>query len=120
MLSLIIIYFVTTGFSTFETDLLVDNVDVVVRLEKIVRVTNVENPVVTNGAVISEMDFNVNNINGNVILPNGNSSVTYMVMVTNIGNTDVGILNFSVSGNGVDNILEAIIDFNDYEVVNKI
>lgn len=120
LIALVIIYFVSVGYSAFETNLLVDNVGVVVRPEKIVRVTNVDSPVAANGAIISDTDFNVDNINGNIVLPNSNSTVTYMVTVTNIGNTDVGILNASVSGNGVDNILEAIIDSNDYEVGDKL
>lgn len=115
-----VILFLTIGFSAFEKTLLVDNVDVVVRPEKNIRVTNLESPVGSNNGLSVDMDYNVSNINGSVNLPNSNSSVKYTVTVTNIGNVDIGILNTVAYVNGNANVLEAVIDTNDYVEGDKL
>ena len=99
ILSFVIILFLTIGFSAFNNNLLIDNIGLVVRKESIIRVTNVIYSSSDNGGVNNNIDYNVSNINGSVTLPNSNSSVTYTVVVTNIGNVDMGILDVSLPSN---------------------
>ena len=110
----IIIFFLSVGFSAFENTLLVDGVDVVVRPEKNIRVTNVENPYGENSGLSKEIDYNVDNINGKINLPNSNSTVKYKITVTNIGNIDMGILSTVATVNGDDSVLQATISPSDY------
>ncbi len=116
----LIICFITIGFSALEQNLFVDNIGVVVRAYKQVRITNISNPVLSNNASNASYDYNVKDIVGRISLPNSSSSVTYDVTVTNIGNVDVGILNTVVTANGNSNILEATINSNDYTLGTKI
>ena len=92
VIAIIIISLLTIGFSAFENSLLVDDIAVEVRVKKDIRVTEITSATGNNGGVVGTYDYNVNNINGTITLPNSNSSVTYQVKVTNIGNTDMGIL----------------------------
>lgn len=92
IIPIIIISLLTIGFSAFENSLLVDDIAVEVRVKKDIRVTEITSATGNNGGVVGTYDYNVNNINGTITLPNSNSSVTYIVKVTNIGNTDMGIL----------------------------
>ena len=117
---LLLIFFVSIGFSALETNLLIDGVDVVVRPVKNIRVTNVENPYGSNNGLSIGMDYNINNINGSIRLPSSSSSVTYTVTVTNIGTVDMGILSAIVYVNGNSNILKAEIDPSDYVLGNKL
>ena len=110
----VVILFLTIGFSALEKTLLMDDVEVVVRPEKDIRVTNVESPYGSNSGISQSMDYNVDNINGKVSLPNSSSTVKYTVTVTNIGNVDMGILSTSVTANGSEGILKATINPSDY------
>ncbi|MBQ6494738.1 MAG: hypothetical protein IJI49_01905 [Bacilli bacterium] len=120
IIPLVLVIFITIGFSALETNLLVDNIGVVVRSYKLIRVTNVENPITSNSATSKAFDYNVDNINGMIQLPNSNSEVTYYVTVTNLGNVDIGILNIETSTNGNTNVLEATINPSDYTLGNKL
>ncbi len=116
----VIVLLLTLGFSSFGTRLFVDNMSVVIRAYKEVRVTNVANPTTYSSGVSKSYDYNVDNIHGTISLPNSNSTVTYEVDVTNIGNVEIGILSVVTTANGNSNVLEAVIDSNDYTVGTKI
>ena len=120
VIPLLLIFFISIGFSALETNLLVDGVDVAVRPVKNIRVTNVENPYGANSGLSVNMDYNIKNINGRISLPNSSSTVQYTVTVTNIGTVDMGILSAVVYVNGNSNILKAEIDSNDYVLGNKL
>lgn len=49
----------------------------------------------TNGGVNSSFDHTDNTISGDITLPSSNSSVTYQLTITNLGNTPVGISSIS-------------------------
>ena len=117
---LIVIILITIGYSALENTLLVDNIEMTVRPNKNVRVTNISNPTLENNATASSYDYNINNINGQITLPYSNSSVTFNVTVTNIGDVDIGILNTSVTANGTSNVLEAVINQTDYVTGEKL
>ncbi len=84
---------ISVGYSAFNTKLNVKDIKAVVRVEKDVRVTNVTAQG-NNGGISNWEDYNVSNISGSVRLPNANSTVTYKVEITNIGNVEVGIFKY--------------------------
>lgn len=60
-----------------------------------------------NGGTTTYLDYNTNNLQAGINLPNENSSVTFNVVVTNLGNSEVGIK--SITG---------LPDNLDYEILN--
>ncbi len=98
---------ISVGYSAFNTKLNVKDIKAVVRVEKDVRVTNVTAQG-NNSGVSNWEDYNVNNISGSVRLPNANSTVTYKVEITNIGNVEVGIFKYITEGLPADLTYETI------------
>ena len=99
MIPIILILFLSIGFSAFTNNLLIDDMGVVVRPISNIRVTGVNYSTNSNGGVSNNIDYNIHNINGSVTLPSSDSSVTYTVVVTNIGNVKKGISSISLPGN---------------------
>ena len=82
------IIFLTVGFSSLSSDLSM-NATAVVRIQKDIRVTEVKASNVASSAYSNWEDYNVNGISASAALPNRNSSITYDVKVTNIGNAEM-------------------------------
>ena len=99
LIPIILILFLSIGFSAFTNNLLVDDMGVVVTPISNIRVTGVYYSTNNNGGVSNNIDYNTHNINGSVTLPYSDSSVTYTVVVTNIGNVKKGISSISLPSN---------------------
>lgn len=84
------VLFLTTGFSSFSEQLSISAM-ATVRVQADIRVTNVSAINGTNGATSNYEEYNVHNITSAVNLPNANSTITYHIEVTNIGNVEQGI-----------------------------
>lgn len=106
LLVLIVVVFLTIGFSSFQDNLFVDSASVTYRAIKDIRVTGVAIENVENSGVSNYEDYNVNNIHGSVNLPNENSTVKYKVEVTNFGNVLMGIYEISNIPENMDIIVE--------------
>ena len=104
LLFIIMLYviFLATGFSAFQASIGIDDVSVVIRSQKDVRITNILLQSVTNGATVLDYDYSVGSINGLVTLPNSNSSVNFQVEVTNIGNVEVGFSEINILDSNLD------------------
>jgi len=68
-----------------------------------------------NGGTVGYTEYNVNNIQAGITLPNQNSSVTFNVEITNIGNAEVGILEITNLPGNLDYELVG-----DYKLKDKI
>lgn len=101
------------AYSAFSQNLAINDITSSVRIIKDIRITGVSVSNFTSN-VISVEDYNVSNISANLILPNSNSSITYKVQVTNIGNAEAGIYDIT----GLPSNLEYSID--NYDLKNKI
>ena len=88
------VLFITIGFSSLSSNLSM-SASATVRVEKDIRVTSISASNTTHSAYSNWEDYNVSGINASVALPDSNSTVTYDVVVTNIGNTDMGILSIT-------------------------
>ena len=66
------------------------------RVQKDIRITDISVDSTADGAVSNWEDYNVKNIYSSVSLPNANSSVTYVIDITNVGNVEEGI--YSITG----------------------
>ena len=87
---LIVIVMLTIGYSTLSTDLSFD-VAARIMVQADVRITNTRVLNTTNGGVAGRTEYLVDTIESHINLPNSNSTVTYLVEVTNIGNVEMGI-----------------------------
>lgn len=92
---LLIVCLLSIGFSAFQTPLLIDGVNLTVRLEADIRVTGIRVDSATEGVVSSYEDYNVHNITAGVYLPKEDSSITYKIEVTNFGNKEMGIFDIT-------------------------
>ena len=84
------ILLLSVGYSAFSSNLSIRDLYAEVRLEKDVRITGISVASHTESTT-TYIDYNISNIQAGINLPNENSSVTFNVMVTNIGSIEVGI-----------------------------
>ena len=85
------VLFLTIGFSAFSTELNMDGLYAVVRIQKDIRITNVYVNNVTSNAESEWEAYNINNIASYISLPNSNSTISFDVEITNVGNTEASI-----------------------------
>lgn len=102
------ILFLSIGFSAFQNNLYIDDLNAIVRIDKDVRISGVGIDSVNN-AVSSYEDFNVSNITSNVSLPNEDSYIIYDITIYNLGNVPIGIKNISINN---DNLKAEFVDYN--------
>ena len=87
----LIIILVTIGYSTYTDNFLVSNMEARVMIQKVIRLTGFKVLSVDNGATTSYNQYSFENAVAGVNLPNANSTVTFQVQVTNLGNVEMGI-----------------------------
>ena len=102
----LIILFLTIGFSSYQTALDVSSLSAIVRIQKDIRITNVSVSGSTSSGISNYEEYNVNKFISGVTLPNVDSTVSYDVVVTNLGNVEMGITNIT----GLPNNLKYVID----------
>ena len=91
---LVYVMFLTAGFSSLADNLKI-TAFATVRPERDIRVTNINMSSATSEAYTNWTDYNVASISTSLTLPNRDSTVTYDVKVTNIGNVEMGILSIT-------------------------
>lgn len=91
----IFIIFLSVAFSAFQNNLAITNIEAEVRLSEKIRITGFRVNQLNNNATAINADYNEDKIFGDIVLPNSNSSVTYIVDVTNFGNIKMGIANIT-------------------------
>ncbi len=79
------------GWAAFQSTFNIKNLYAMVRIDRDIRVTGVEATGNTNSGMSNYEEYNVSSIYSTAYLPNQNSTVTYKVEVTNIGNVVEGI-----------------------------
>ena len=104
----ILILFLSIGFSAYNNKLSIDNISSIVRVDKDIRVTNVNINEVNSASGYYE-DYNVTSISGDVKLDNKDSYIIYEVTIYNLGNVPMGISSASINN---DNLKYEFIDYN--------
>lgn len=109
----LVIVFLSVGYSAFQNRLAIENIGAIVRIDKDIRITNVSIEKVNN--VISNYEeYNVSNFEGSVILNTSDSYVIYDVEIHNLGNIAMGISEAKLNN---DNLK---FEFLNYKLKNKI
>ncbi len=88
------ILFLSIGFSSLSASVSI-GASATVRIQKDIRVTNIKTGNTVGDAYSNWEDYNVSNISTSTALPNANSTITYDVEITNIGNAEMGILSIT-------------------------
>lgn len=91
----VISLFLTVGFAAFQSSLNISDIAATIRVQSDIRITDVSVSNTASNGTASNQEYNVKNISSTLSLPNANSSVTYEVQITNIGNVNMGILNIT-------------------------
>ena len=105
---------VSIGYSSFSTSLNITGLVTKVREKADIRITDLKLSNINNEGQSSYQEYNKENISVGVNLINSNSTVTYKVEITNIGNTEMGISSIE----GLPENLE--YELTDYTLKNKI
>ena len=90
-LILAIVLMLTFGYALYTDTLAIDAGTAVIRLVRDIRLTGLNVQGGTNGGSASTSVYGVTSIETDISLPNSDSTVTYEVQVTNIGNVEQGL-----------------------------
>ena len=83
------------GFSAFESNVVVGDIAATVRVQENIRITEFNYYSATGLATASSNNYAEELLISNINLPNADSTITYQVTVTNYGNTEMGIYEFT-------------------------
>ena len=100
---LVMVLSITVGFSAFVSEMSISNIVADVRVEKDVRITDVE--VLndrSNNITVNDVDYSSYSVLSDIMFYDTSSYVTYKVTVTNFGNTKVGVHNLFLSDTRFD------------------
>lgn len=114
ILVLIVIIFLTIGYSSFSNNSTITNAVAVVKPDPKIRITS--GITTSNGATVTTSDYSSDSVSSNVSMPN-NSTVSYTVEITNYGNVPFAI--YSISETYVPNDLK-ILSINGYNIGDKL
>ena len=93
VLLILVVIMLSIGYSAFQTGVDISEISATIRVEENIRITGLGIANLTNQASSNYETFGINNINSSISLPNSNSTVTYDIVITNIGNIEMGISN---------------------------
>ena len=94
-LVMICILTLTAGFSAFQQNLTISQINAMIRVRKDIRITSISSSSPVSSATSYDEEYNVSNFTSTLSLPNSNSTITYDVVITNIGTVDMGILDIT-------------------------
>ena len=94
-LILLCVLFLTVGYSDYFTELNIDGIAAIVRIQRDIRISDISVSGSSSDAITHWEDYNISTISGGISLPNADSTVTYNVQVTNVGNMEAAISEIS-------------------------
>ena len=102
------IIFLSIGFSSFQNNLAIDNISATIKIDKDIRITNI-NINNTNNATSNYEEYNATSISGSINLPTQNSYIIYNVDIYNLGNIPMGITDISINN---ENLKYEVLNYN--------
>ena len=108
-----IVISLTIGFASLSNTLLLEDILAIFRIDNELRVTNFFVTNVNNGGSSLETEYNHDRVVASIYLPNSDSTVTYKVVVTNLGNKIAQIKDITNLPSNID------YELNDYNLVLK-
>ena len=95
VLVMFVIFSITIGYAALGSEMSLSGVVGEIRIKKDIRVTGVSASGATSFGLVNSYEHSVSSILTNVTLPNSDSTVKFDVTVTNIGNAEMGIYEFT-------------------------
>lgn len=95
ILVLLIVTFLSVGYSAFITRVQIEDIAANIRIKTDIRITNVSIDSFKSNAISNYEDYNINNITSGLSLPNADSEITYEITITNFESAEMGILDIS-------------------------
>ena len=92
---LCLVIFLTIGYSAFSAELGINGVSAIVRVKKDIRIAGISLSNTAGNATSQYEEYNVKNIYSSISLPDNNSSITYDIVIHNLGNVEAGILDIT-------------------------
>ena len=86
------VFFLTIGFSAYANNMSISDIGATVLKQEIIKITDVTIKEISNGATSNYESSGNNEMSSYVVLPNSNSTITYYVEITNLGNVEMGLL----------------------------
>lgn len=105
------------GYSAFGTNLKLSGIVTKVRPQIDIRITNFIYSKSENGGLPSMDEYSKHSLFADFTLPNSNSTVEYIVTITNYGNEEMGILSATLPSE-LANVLQ--VEFIDYKIGTKL
>ena len=106
----ICVVLLSIGWAAFQSTFNVSNLYAMVRIDRDIRVTDVQATSNTNSGRSNYENYNVSSLYSAAYLPNQNSTITYKVEITNVGNVKEGIYSieeiYKIINTDVDSNLE--------------
>lgn len=99
---LIFVIGISIGFSAFFNELNINDISAIIKVNADIRVISVYQTEAYADAYSTSLDYNVNNINGMITLPNEDSYIDYSVKIINIGNVEMGIKEINLDNENLD------------------
>ena len=109
----------TLGYSTFQASFDISEISAIIKFQEEISITGLSVSRLSSQATSSYEEYDANTVSSSISLPNSDSSVTYNVSITNLGNTEMAVtditglpsnLNYSLDGYVLDRILCDISD----------
>ena len=92
---LCLVIFLTIGYSAFYAELGINGISAIVRVKKDIRIAGISLSNTAGNATSQYEEYNVKNIYSSISLPDNNSSITYDIVIHNLGNVEAGILDIT-------------------------
>jgi len=93
--------FMSVGFAAFQATIMFKDISARVNLDELVRISGFRAVTETN-AVSSNIDYNYNNVYGDILLPEDTSTVTYEVTIVNLGKEKTGVASIVSQNSNLD------------------
>ena len=94
IISIILVFaiaFLTIGFSDYSTNASIENIQANIRIQRDIRITDMNINNVTGNAISNWEDVNIHTISSGISLPQSDSTITYDVKIINVGNIEAAI-----------------------------
>ena len=92
---LFVVISISIGYASFGAELSISNIAAEIRINSDVRVTAFSFSTSSGSGISTYEQYDISSLFTDINLPNSDSSVTYKVTVTNYGNVDMGVYEFS-------------------------
>ena len=102
---LFVVLLLTIGYSSLNVNLTMNDTQAFLRVYRVIRVFSLTLNNVTNNANVGNTSYSTNDIMATISLPNSDSTVTFNIDITNLGNVEMSVVDITGLPNNLTYIL---------------